>query len=111
MTTDTVITRRVLTETRTTTTHDFAAKDKYGRAVGCVVETCTIDYVEEPRTSPYQHSLNTPGRVFAFRPQATRNGERYGPSQSHEEFATAAERDAAVEKYLKGAAKRATKKA
>jgi hypothetical protein len=80
-----------------TETHDFGILDDRGRKIGCWVRT----YEEEHGTE----------LVFLYRTGATRDGKGYGPIIYPNRFPTAAERDAGVAKYLKGALKRAVKKA
>lgn len=77
--------------------HDFAEVDAWGRAVGAIVLTWED---EAERFAAYP---------FGLRVQATRKGVSYGPAQAARYFATVGERDKAVAKYLKGAAKNAVK--
>lgn len=95
--------------TRTTTTHDFNATDRQGRRIGALVDTFETDFVEryEGANGGYTHPA---GHVFGFTPHATRGGVTWGPVQSSRFYGTAAERDTVVAKYIRDAAKRASKK-
>jgi hypothetical protein len=89
---------------------DFNRKDKKGRAIGARIYRGVATFVD---------FVEGDGRLFAFctnRPagdylwysqQATRNGNIFGPAQPYHYFDTEAEREAAIQKYLKGARKRA----
>lgn len=89
-------------------THDFGVTDKKGRTLG----TCVISYVTTwaQCESTGRSLLCKPeqlGTWFAFRPQAQRNGMSFGGAGIESRYATEAERTAAIEKYLKGARRRA----
>jgi hypothetical protein len=91
----------------------FGVKDRFGREIGARVWTHTVTYtLEPPEGQPVTLSYRNNGKAgtfYGFTPQATRNGQRYGASQSAAEFPTEKERDAAVKKYMAGARKRAIK--
>jgi hypothetical protein len=80
----------------------FGTADAKGRAIGAMVVLSNGEY-ENPDVFV--------GRVFGFRPQATRDGDSYGALQNERWFATVTERDAEVTKYLANARKRASKTA
>ena len=88
----------------------FGVKDRLGREIGAsaYLFEATFALAEDDSRCGY---FVTPGHYFGFCPQATRNGLKYGAVQSDVYFATAEERDAAVEAYFAGAAKRAAKTA
>lgn len=103
----TPLTRIIETANAETVDHDFGVYDRLGRKIGAQVRTSENTFaVNEEGSWGY---LRAPGRYFSFYPQATRNGVRYGAAQNEKHFDTAAERDAAVAKYLAGARKRAAK--
>lgn len=79
--------------------HDFGIRDPWGRAIGGRVITWKRENDEGLRTD----------FPFALNVQATRNGQKYGASNYDKFFATEAERDAHIAKYLKNAAKYAVK--
>lgn len=90
---------------------ETAHKDRKGRVIGGLVQTATVTHVpvEEGQTWGYRRVAGSV--VYTYTPSATRDGQRYGASQAMCDFDTAAERDAAVEKYFAGVAKRAAKNA
>lgn len=115
----TVQTARRLQETDLATeTRTFDAFDTKGRRFGGRAVTFAVDYVADTA-----QLWNYPGNIasaearapyagttrYGFRPHAMRGGKGYGASQGANEFATAAERDAAVAKYFAEAEKRALK--
>lgn len=112
-------TNRIQVLSTGTESHDFGVVDAKGRKLGATVTYTEVEYTEwtaaqyaELQAKKYGSlgSAKAPGTyAFCIRVQATRNGEAFGATQSTQEFATEAERFAAVEKYLKGAQKRAAK--
>lgn len=92
----------------TETTHvDFETLDKRGRRVGVNIRR---EFVSFDPTDARCGWDREPGEYWSFKPWATRNGQCYGPVQSDYAFRTREEREAAIEKYLVGARKRAAKK-
>lgn len=92
--------------------HGFGVNDTKGRGIGARITTFILTY--KARTDGQRSgTICDPDKIgksfFAFVPQATRGGVPYGASQVTQEFSTEAERDAAIAKYLAGAAKRAMK--
>lgn len=87
---------------------DFPSRDAKGRTIGAHVMRFEADHVvaDEPRRNQYKILA---GHYFGFRPQATRNGMSFGAGQPTQLFNTVEEREAAIEAYLKGAMKRASK--
>ena len=108
---------RIDYDTEETVRYDFLCRDRLGREIGAKVQTyradCAAAHTCTGDGETFWGYLTTlePGRYFALYVQATRNGVSYGPMQSPQFFATAEERGVAIEKYLKGAQKRAVKKA
>lgn len=95
-------------------TETFGVKDNKGREIGARVTIFEIEFValNHELAEFERYSPNPSGRVFSYDPTALRNGRPFGAGFQHGGyFATAAERDAAVEKYFKGARKRAEKTA
>lgn len=89
---------------------DLGATDKRGRTIGAMIFRGEYDAVEAPAGArSYYNSTTGAGHMFTFRPWATRNGKTYGAWQYGRSFESAAERDAAIEAYLKDARKRAAK--
>lgn len=86
---------------------ETAHHDSRGRLIGGQVWTWESDWVECDRLG---WSVE-PGHYFSFTTHSTRDRVNYGASQKTYRFASAAERDAAVEKYFVGVAKRAAKNA
>lgn len=95
-----------------TIARDTAHRDTKGRVIGGRVRISTDTFEVAPEANRGGWTYAQPGDVrFAYTPSATRDGKDYGASQSRVSFLTAAERDAAVEKYFAGMAKRAAKAA
>lgn len=88
---------------------EFPYVDSRGRKVGARIARFEATYTEVGQDARSWYS-RAPGHYFAFHPWATRNGQRYGASQREQFFSTEAEREAAIQKYLKAAFKRASKK-
>lgn len=87
--------------------HDWGFSDKKGRALGSRV-AFSVQVFEE--VGPEHNEMFwrlAPGTYFCWVGQATRAGEPFGAIQSWNYCKTAAERFAAVEKYLAGARSRA----
>ena len=100
------------TETIDGETLDFGIWDNKGRSVGCTVhiERVNIEVRErEPDTTFLDMGLLEDGAVYRFRPQSTRDGEKFGASQMERYFKTEEEVYAAVEKYTSKAKDRAIK--
>jgi len=94
------------TTNRASKHHAFGLRDAKGREIGAQIVT----YVEartETEKSAYRSAWT--GARFAFYPQATRDGAKFGALQDVRYFNTEAERCAAIAKYLSDARKRAEK--
>lgn len=103
-------------DTRSTSTRETCHKDRLGRLIGGHVTTTDGEFVAHAEGEPLPAGVwgtysFRPGPFFAYCPHSTRNGSLFGASQSTVYFATAAERDAAVEKYFRDMEKRARKTA
>jgi|688.fasta_scaffold157935_1 hypothetical protein len=94
---------------------DFGVSDKRGRAIGAQVSyqelTISEADVVDGSTDHYTSPVERLGHWFVMHTTALRGGKPFGASFNRQSFRTAAERDAAKDKYLKGAAKRALKEA
>jgi hypothetical protein len=88
--------------------HDFGVRDSKGRVLGANVATGRRVF-EAAQVGNGSWWTLAPGTHFYFCPQATRDGRGFGATQGARYFATAAERDAAVARYLDSARKRAAK--
>lgn len=99
--------------------YDFCARDSKGRWIGSRIERVTTHYsTEDEGGSILAHGVLPTGRAvhedgvyFEYRSYATRDRRDYGAHQGWRAFKTEAEREAAIQKYLDGAQKRANKKA
>lgn len=95
------------------TQYNFGTFDNRGRSTGAKIRTCRrimIEYnPEEEKTWGIGGYRLPAGEYFVWCPHTTRNGAYYGPVQTEQFCASLAERDAAIAKYLKDAAKRASK--
>ncbi len=90
--------------------HDLGHADAKGRRIGAEIRTSLITVADKPADhSGGYYGYRPAGRYYAFVPHATRNGVHYGASQRETLFAKVEERDAAIEKYLANARKRAAK--
>jgi len=91
---------------------DFYVDDAKGRIVGARVSLyrCEFVVVEKPTLRVWDHESYAPGVYLAMSVSATRDGKDFGGSQRERYFENAKERDAAAEKYLTDARKRAEKK-
>lgn len=87
---------------------DFPSRDAKGRTIGAHIYRSDVEHVVSDG-GLRNHYIFPAGRYFGFKPQATRNGASYGACQSLQLFNTIEEREAAIEKYIKGAMKRAAK--
>jgi hypothetical protein len=84
----------------------FGCSDGKGRWVGAIIYRSLDDGQEDQCGYPGYE----PGLYYTFRPMAARNGLPYGGGrQPHYHFKSEAEREAAIEKYLASAKKRALK--
>lgn len=96
----------------------FDAFDNKGRQFGAMVRKFRCAYVaDEVELWDFPQNIKSAtkraeraGRTYyGFRPHALRDGALFGASHGEQHFSTAAERDAAVEKYFAQAEKRAMK--
>lgn len=86
-------------------------KDSKGRLIGGLVQTATVTHVPVPEGQSWGYRRVAGSVVYTYTPCATRDGVHYGASHAPVDFDTAEARDAAVEKYFAGVAKRAAKNA
>jgi hypothetical protein len=86
----------------------FGVVDCKGRVIGAHAWTFELDFVEISQDAPSYYTME-PGHYFVFCPQAIRDRVSFGAIQRDRYFKTEAERDAAVNKYLIDARKRAVK--
>jgi len=86
--------------------HDFGCNDKRGRRMGTRIIIKSFDAVPQDADKDYGWLIE-PGHYFRLSFQVTRDGERYGASNSGKLFKTQAEADGAAIAYLSGARKRA----
>lgn len=91
--------------------HSFECKDVKGREIGAMIQFRVAVLEEAPENHRGGAWSFEPGTYFCFHAQQTRNGTRYGASQSWTWCKTEAERIAKVAAYLKSAKARAAKKA
>jgi len=95
---------------------DFGVSDSNGNLVGAIIirfeetRTRTKDRNVVPEDVYYTTSDNL-GFFYSYQCKATRNGKESGTCRFGNSFRTKAERELAVEKYLKAAKNRAIKKA
>lgn len=94
-------------ETYTHESRDFGAKFK-GRALGAQVARFEGDAEVNPNGFGYAIE---PGRVFGYRPSATRERRPFGAVQATLFFNTPEAREKDVERYFAAAMKRAKAKA
>ena len=94
--------------------HDFGKRDSKGRMIGYHVSTVTIEYVpltEEQLAKSYSYFLAEPRIAYRADVHATRDGKKYGASNSCPAFPTREERDAWIARRLKDGEKYAARKA
>lgn len=89
----------------------FDNVDAKGRKIGCVIERTTAEFKAEPSSQYHAYfSDKWLGVSFTACVEATRNGQRYGASQSTSHFRTEAEREAFIAKRIAASRKAAAKK-
>lgn len=103
--------RLTLTRLEKTEQVDFDLRDERLRRLGARVSYTVKTFEPAPDGSggPSFYDVE-PGSYFCAHLQATRDEADFGAFQKDRIFATAEEREAAVEKYLAEAKKRASKK-
>lgn len=94
---------------------DFGFKDKKGRAIGARTALLELRFVEVEVPAHHCHCYVADNAIlgelfYAVDVSAQRAGEDYGAGQNYQLFATKAEAEAYIAKYLKDAAKRAAKR-
>lgn len=99
----------VLETPSTKVPRDFGVLDRKGRSIGATVWLREVGMAEGKSAHGSYYNM-APGHYFVMTVQATRAGVAYGACQQRQYFKTEAERDAAVEKYFREAAKRAAKR-
>ena len=97
---------------------DFGVSDSNGNLVGAIIirfeETRTRTRTKDRNVVPedvYYTTSDNLGFFYSYQCKATRNGKECGTCRFGNSFRTKAERELAVEKYLKAAKNRAIKKA
>lgn len=100
-------TRLVRGDDRSNRVVEFNYDDRFGRQIGVCIMTSTDTFidltpeeVEETRRSYRSFYSKPAGTYFMLDMQVTRNGKLYGASQRTQYFATAAERQTAIDKRL-----------
>ena len=99
---------------------DYGCCDSRGRAVGGRVTFLSVSWAAASPEAVAAYAARTySGRLiyaerdgatlYAFRPQATRDGAKFGALQDRRFYATLAEAQAAAQDYFTQAAKRAAK--
>lgn len=88
-----------------------ALTDARGRSVGARITRYEFTAVPVEAHEPGCYALpeGMDGRVYAFAPQAIRDGNKYGALQPRRFFPTLIEREAAIITYLRSAVNRAVK--
>jgi len=89
------------------TLYIFAGHDRKGRQMGTSITRWEEDLEETNPAADRAYYNVAPGHYYCFQAHATRANKPYGPMQPQRRFVTAAERDAAIVQYLKGAHQRA----
>ena len=95
-----------------TQVREFPHKDTKGRRVGARALTFMVEYspVDPEKVSKWFVGYSKPpGVLYGWRPHALRDGKPYGAAQATSEYASEAERTAAIARYFAGAEKRARK--
>ncbi len=86
----------------------FGVKDSKGREIGAQIRTWETDFESTSPEAKVWYAIK-PGHYFSLYAQATRGGKAFGASQSTHYFTIVSARNAAIEKYLAQARKRAGK--
>ncbi len=86
----------------------FGVKDSRGREIGAQIRTWETDFESASPEVKMWYAIK-PGHYFSLNVHAVRGGISYGASQPTHYFTTVSERNAAIEKYLAQARKRAGK--
>lgn len=99
-------------EARTTEKVSFGLVDARGRDVGAVIERvpATVSAYVAGEQACFYNSELPDGECFGVRCEAARGGISYGATQHMKHFASEAEREAYVQKYLDDARRRAANK-
>lgn len=87
----------------------FGIFDKKDREIGARVRTYEVKVYDAEDFWVHGTGWLKPGYYFALETDSQRGGKNYGSGWQRKVFATAEERDAALEKYLAAAYKRAEK--
>jgi len=94
--------------------HEFGIVDKRGRSIGAVIYRFSVEVTETDDRDNYDvrwYRQNQFGTQYVFYFRATRNGIHFGGGKPDQWFATEAEREDAIRKYLQNAKARAAKAA
>jgi hypothetical protein len=94
---------------QTQRSESFNVRDSRGRVIGAMARLFTATYSPAPEGQSWGYRREAGSTWYAYQPGATRDGQHYGASHYPKYFPTAAERDAAVERYFRQAASRARK--
>ena len=109
----TTLTKSTNITSRKRTEYDFGVVQPtktYGdRTVGASITTLELDVVPVA-AGRFCGMTMAPGHYFVLYVSATRNGEDFGGGKGGQYFASADKREVAIQKYLKSAQYRATKK-
>jgi hypothetical protein len=94
--------------------HGFGLVDKRGRQIGAVIYRFSVEVTETDDRDSYEVRhvwQNQIGTQYVVSFHATRDGVSFGGGKSDKWFATEAEREDAIRKYLQNAKARAAKAA
>jgi hypothetical protein len=94
--------------------HEFGIVDKRGRSIGAVIYRFSVEVIKTDDRSGYDVRLyreNQFGTQYVFCFHATRDGIHFGGGKPDQWFATEAEREDGIRKYLQNAKARAVKAA
>jgi hypothetical protein len=81
---------------------NFDVYDDKGRVIGYKIYLMSVKLIAHK-----EGYIDMPeGKCYAFYPQATRDGKKYGAGQSTRFFATEEERSKAIDEYISSAFKR-----
>jgi hypothetical protein len=92
--------------------HEFGILDKRSRQIGAAIVRFSVEVTETPGCNGYGvlwYRQNQIGIKYLFCFHATRDGIHFGASHSDQWFATEAEREDGIRKYLQNAKARAAK--
>lgn len=91
--------------------YDYALADSKGRRIGAQVKTWQGVVLDWEAGRSYCVNAAAGDTIYCYEPGATRDGQHFGASKASQIYYSAEARDAAVQKYLRGAARRYARKA